>query len=242
MAMNLYNNDISEYYKLISNIPLLTKEKEYELMVMASKGNKAAQNKLVESNLKFVVKIANAYKGKGLDLEDLVSEGNTGLIIAAEKVNPDKNVRFITYARWWITQSIQKALYDSGKAVRIPLNKKDEFYTDKWDAVSIYENSSSENDSVISDFISDEKLSTPEEFFLDKCDQKLFDICLESLSPEEKMIINYRYGINGYDRLMLSEIGKIMGASRETIRQKEIKIINKIRHFVMYPETIACAA
>lgn len=240
MAYN-YNNDISEYYKLICKIPLLSREEEEKLMVSAAAGNKVAQKKLVEANLRFVVKIASLYKGKGLDLEDLVSEGNAGLMIAAQKVDPDKKVRFITYAAWWIRQSITKALYDSGKAVRIPLNRKDEFSTDKWDSVSIYDNIGASESKEISlcDSIADDKYENPEENLFSKFDEESLRYAFSQLSDMEKAIIVYRFGLNGEERLMLTEVGEKLGISREAVRQKEIKILNKIRSFVLEPEYIA---
>lgn len=242
MAYN-FNNDISSYYNLICKIPMLTKEEEAKLMVSAAAGNKIAQNKLVESNLRFVVKIASLYKGKGLDLEDLISEGNSGLMIAAQKIDPSKNVRFITYAAWWIRQSITKALYDSGKAVRIPLNRKDEFATDKWDSVSIYENigNSESKDISLCDSLADDKYANPEAELFDQFDKAALKEAFSHLSEMEKAILVYRYGLNGEDRMMLTEVGKKLGISREAVRQKEIKIINKIKSYVLEPEFVVAA-
>lgn len=242
MAYSNFNNDISDYYKLISQIPLISREEELELMKKASMGDKAAQKKLVESNLRFVVKIAFQFKGKGLDLEDLISEGNTGLIIAASKVDPSKNVRFITYASWWIRQSITKALFDSGKSVRIPLNQKSEFTDSKWNSVSIYDSYGSNENVSLCDMISDEKTPNPEQNFFKDVDEEIMEKALETLSETEIIVLNYRYGLNDCDKLSLSEIGEKIGVSRESVRQMEIKILKKLRNFVYQMETVAYAA
>ncbi len=111
------------YFEEISNIPLLTKEEENELTQKAINGNKAAKDKLITSNLKFVVKLAKQYQNLGLDFEDLVSEGNLGLIEAIDHFDPSKGFRFLSYAVWWIRRSMLKAIEEKGRIIRLPANK-----------------------------------------------------------------------------------------------------------------------
>jgi len=111
------------YLNEIDKIPILTKEEEIKAANLASTGNKAARDKLINSNLRFVVMIAKKFQNKGLPLEDLVSEGNIGLIYALNHYNVDKGYRFITYAVWWIRQSIIRAIHDKGRMIRLPANK-----------------------------------------------------------------------------------------------------------------------
>lgn len=111
------------YLKEISKISLLTREGEYELARKARKGDRAATEKLVSSNLRFVVKIAKAYQNRGISLVDLINEGNVGLIRAATKFDERKEVRFISYAIWWIRQAILRAIAEQSKIVRLPMNK-----------------------------------------------------------------------------------------------------------------------
>lgn len=114
------------YLKDIKNIPLLTHEEEVELAKKAQKGDEKAKNKLVKSNLRFVVNVAKKYQNHGLDLVDLISEGNLGLLTAVEKFDVSKGYHFISYAVWWIRQSILKAICEKSRAIRLPLNRANE--------------------------------------------------------------------------------------------------------------------
>ncbi|MFQ5905555.1 MAG: RNA polymerase sigma factor RpoD/SigA [bacterium] len=111
------------YLKEISRIPLLSKEGEYGLAQKARAGDRAAKEKLVSANLRFVVRIAKAYQNRGISLVDLINEGNVGLIRAATKFDERKGVRFISYAIWWIRQAILRAIAEQSKIVRLPMNK-----------------------------------------------------------------------------------------------------------------------
>ena len=117
------NNTLVMYMKELGKIPILAKNEEKRISKLAAEGNKAAREKLLSSNLRFVITIAKKYQGKGLDLEDLISEGNIGMINALKHFDPDKGYRFITYAVWWIRQAIIKALHEKGRMIRLPSNK-----------------------------------------------------------------------------------------------------------------------
>ena len=117
---------LSYYMKDINSIPLLTREEEFELAVKAKNGDKAAKDKIVKSNLRFVISIAKKYQHQGLDLSDLISEGNIGLITAIDKFDPHKGYHFISYAVWWIRQSILRAIYEKSRAIYLPANKINE--------------------------------------------------------------------------------------------------------------------
>lgn len=114
---------LGAYLKRIAQVPLLKKEEELRLGKATQRGDEKALRQLVEANLRFVVKVALRYRGCGLSLPDLINEGNIGLLEAARRYSPDYNVKFITYAVWWIRQAIMQALAVSGGAVRLPLRK-----------------------------------------------------------------------------------------------------------------------
>lgn len=114
---------LGAYLKRIAQVPLLKKEEELILGRASQRGDEKALKRLVEANLRFVVKVALRYRGCGLSLPDLINEGNIGLLEAARRYSPDYNVKFITYAVWWIRQAIMQALAVSGGAVRLPLRK-----------------------------------------------------------------------------------------------------------------------
>ncbi|MGN0729851.1 sigma-70 family RNA polymerase sigma factor [Treponema sp.] len=110
----------------IKKIPLLSNSEETDLAVKAAAGDKAARDKLLTSNMRFVIKIASQYVNKGLEYEDLISEGYLGLIKALDHFDVSKGYHFISYAVWWIRQSIMKAIIDIGRPIRLPVNKDTE--------------------------------------------------------------------------------------------------------------------
>lgn len=121
---SITNRDaIKSHLKDVAKIPLLSLEEEKELGKRAKEGDKEAQNQLVIHNLRFVISVAKQYQHQGLPLEDLISAGHEGLIIAAQKYDVDRGFKFISYAVWWIRQSILKALYSSSRTIRLPLNQ-----------------------------------------------------------------------------------------------------------------------
>lgn len=120
------DSTISMYLKEINKIPLLSFEEETELAKKAAAGDKIAKNKIVNANLRFVVNVAKKYQKKGLDLEDLISEGNIGLLTAIDKFDVTKGYHFISYAVWWIRQSILKAICEKSRAIRLPQNRANE--------------------------------------------------------------------------------------------------------------------
>jgi len=118
---------ISQYFSEINNLDLtiLTRDQETELFQKIEQGDENAKNKVVLANLKFVISVAKNYINQGLPFEDLINEGNIGLIKSVEKFKRERGFKFISYAVWWIRQSILEALVLKGKTVRIPINKKE---------------------------------------------------------------------------------------------------------------------
>lgn len=114
---------LSAYFKDVSRYSLLTPEEETELAIKARDGDQEAANKLVEHNLRFIISVAKAYQGKGLPLVDLIQEGTLGALEATKKFNPTKGFKFISYAVWWIRQSIMKAISEQGRTVRLPMSQ-----------------------------------------------------------------------------------------------------------------------
>jgi RNA polymerase primary sigma factor len=122
-AKDFDENVLSMYISEICKIPLLTREEENECARLAVAGDKKAFNTLVNSNLRFVINIAKRYKGNGLSLCDLISEGNIGLISAVSHYDVSKGFHFISYAVWWIRQAILKAICEKSRLIRLPMNR-----------------------------------------------------------------------------------------------------------------------
>ena len=116
------DDSVRLYLREIGKIPLLTSEEELALAQRVVAGEKRAKDKMAEANMRLVVSIAKRYSGRGLDFLDLIQEGNTGLLRAVEKFDPDKGFKFSTYATWWIRQAITRAIADQARTIRIPVH------------------------------------------------------------------------------------------------------------------------
>jgi RNA polymerase primary sigma factor len=116
---------IPDYFARIDMGKLLNHQEEIDLSKRAKKGDKAARKRLIEKNLRLVVSIAKKSRGRGLSFEDLIQEGNIGLIRAVEKFDHDRGFRFSTYATWWIRQAVQRAVADKGRTIRVPVHMGD---------------------------------------------------------------------------------------------------------------------
>jgi len=116
------DDSVRLYLREIGKIPLLNAEQELALAQRVVAGDKLAKDQMAEANMRLVVSIAKRYVGRGLDLLDLIQEGNTGLLRAVEKFDPDKGFKFSTYATWWIRQAITRAIADQARTIRIPVH------------------------------------------------------------------------------------------------------------------------
>lgn len=117
---------LKRYFVEISKAPLLSPEEEKSLARRVKKGDATAKRRLVEANLRFVVKMAIPYSNQGLSLEDLIQEGNIGLLEGIEKFDPERGFRLTTYVSWWIRLALQRALEQKGSQIRIPANKQEQ--------------------------------------------------------------------------------------------------------------------
>ena len=221
--------NIDFYMKEIESIPLLTAVEEKALATKAFSGDKIAQNKLVKSNLRFVVKIAKSYKG--YEVEDLINEGNIGLMKAAEKFNPECGTKFITYAVWWIKAYIQKSIRETATGIKFPSSKYKEMNNPKWKFSSLnkevkFDNKNVELISLIEDIYSE----SPEEKIIQNYLLNELYQNINELNDIEKNVILNRYGFTSDKKKSLSEIGKSLNLSRERVRQIEHRAICNLRN------------
>ncbi|MCL2232971.1 MAG: RNA polymerase sigma factor RpoD/SigA [Treponema sp.] len=232
-------NSFFSYLQEVNRIPLLSKEEELETAKLAAGGNKAAAEKLVTSNLRFVIMVAKKYQGKGLPLQDMISEGNMGLLNAAKHFDAEKGYRFITYAVWWVRQAIIKAIHEKGRMIRLPshksrelaraersleLNDKDMGYCGS-DVLSLDEPISFDTSATIKDFIQDELENSPIEHAANSILKEELEAILNTLEERSAEVLRCRYGLGGMAPMTLSEVGDRYQLSRERIRQIENRAI-----------------
>jgi RNA polymerase primary sigma factor len=255
---------LMKYFEDIAKTPLLTADQEKALSKKILAGDKAAEQKLIQANLRLVVKIAKQYSNAGLNLQDLVQEGNLGLINAAGKFDYKKEVRFSTYASWWIKQSIIRALANKKRMIRLPHRKEDtlrrinkyianyehmngqypsmdeiasSLKMDREDVISLLEIGSpltsldkeiGEETGVVMDLVEDHTYSADHEV-MDDCLKETTMNLLEALMEKERKILMYRFSFYGGKKYTLKTIGEEMGISAETVRQIEMKALQKLR-------------
>jgi RNA polymerase primary sigma factor len=252
-------NSISKYLKEVRKTPLLSPDEEVALAIRIQNGDTDAINELVNANLRFVIQIAKEYQNQGLPLDDLISDGNYGLIKAATRFDHTLGFRFISYAVWWIKQSIIQSLNDNARMVRLPAsiinkisvlkkeierfefeNEREPIFGEILDEnnepieLITYPKASSLNEIINED--GDEMIDTltadDEEIFVvtDKI-KDLLNKTLETLDERERNIIQCYYGINtGCEPMTLQVIGEIYNLTKERIRQIKVKALRKLRH------------
>lgn len=254
------------YLNEIGFSPLLTAEEEVHYARLALKGDGAARKKMIESNLRLVVKISRHYLNRGLPLLDLIEEGNLGLMKSVEKFDPDRGFRFSTYATWWIRQTIERALMNQTRTIRLPIHVLKELnvylraarqLTQKLD----HEPSAEEiaemldvpiedvekllylNDKVTSfdtpighdenksllDTIPDENSVNPAILLTDENLRMQIEEFLDELTENQQQVIARRFGLRGFEKATLEEVGAEIDLTRERVRQIQVEALKTLR-------------
>lgn len=225
--MNQYANDFTEtvrvYYDDLKKYKPLTKAKERRLLKRCKKGNLKAKNEILEANLRFVFDIAKHYTGRGVPISELISDGNMGLLKAIEKFDESKDVKFISYAVWWIRQAMLESIKrrNAINFVEIEPNTDNDSSMDK----KLIEDD--EDDTYFNNDFSNENDEKESEI---KIGQKNIVIkLLNVLDERERDVIESYYGINDKKELTLTDIGKKYNLSSERVRQIKKKGLMKLR-------------
>jgi RNA polymerase primary sigma factor len=245
---------VSKYLKDVRKIDMITADEEIELAKRIQEGDRVATEKLISSNLRFVISIAKEYQNQGLPLPDLISEGNLGLIKAAERFDVSRGNRFISYAVWWIRQSILQSLNDHSRTVRLPVNITNQMMKVKKEiekfeqdnhrkpnhtdidmtiinqptCTSLNEVINEDGDELI-EMLEDKSNTRPDDdVHTQETLQQELNKSLSILSDREREILEMYFGTTG-QAMTLEQIGDEFGLTKERIRQIKEKAVRKVR-------------
>lgn len=265
---NRDSDSIKSYLNEINKIKQLTEEEEIYLAEESQKGDEKARQKLITGNLRFVISVAKQYQGKGINFEDLVNEGNYGLIKAAERFDQTRGFKFISYAVWWIRQSILEALANNSRMVRLPTNQISTYYKLKQESRDFEQRNQREpTEEEIAEIMQedvvkisrllrsaqpqaslDAPISTDDDGYslYDKISEgEMNDVemnvaseslsedlssTLKTIPPRQREVICMYYGIMGYPKMTLEEVGEYFELTRERVRQIKDAAIKVLRH------------
>jgi RNA polymerase nonessential primary-like sigma factor len=266
------NDPTQIYLSELGYSPLFTPEQEVHYARLVQRGDQAARTKMIESNLRLVVKIARRYYNRGLEFLDIIEEGNLGLLRAVEKFDPERGFRFSTYATWWIRQTIERAIMNQSRTIRLPIHVIRELNTylavareimktqdrepsyqeiaDKLNKpVEDVQNMLELNEHMVSldiligneattggrplvDAIADKHKSDPAELLSDEHFNVHLEGCLKELSEKQYDVLCRRFGLMGYDRQTLEEVGHTIGLTRERVRQIQMSALKALREIM----------
>jgi RNA polymerase nonessential primary-like sigma factor len=254
------------YLSEIGRAKLLTAEQEIDLSTRAKAGCKSSRQRMIESNLRLVVKMARAYVNRGLPLLDIVEEGNLGLIRAVEKFDPERGCRFSTYATWWIRQSIERAIMNQCRTVRLPIHiirqlslylrtarvlEQNLEHRPTAEEVAaaldvepetilrffgLNESTASADECIDSgsgksllDSLADDNHRDPETEYSDSAAESLLEHWLEQLTTQQRDVMQHRFGLHGHGKRTLEEVGRLLGVTRERVRQVQLTALDRLR-------------
>ena len=232
---NRESASLDKYLQEIGREELVSVEEEVELAQRIKKGDRKALEKLTRANLRFVVSVAKQYQNQGLSLPDLINEGNVGLIKAAEKFDETRGFKFISYAVWWIRQSILQAIAEQSRIVRLPLNQVgsvnkinkvlNKFEQENERKPSLEEISEKVDLDVL---VNNDSPMADRSLVLESLRAEI-NTALQSLNERERNVIEAFFGINQQE-MTLDEIGTKYGLTRERVRQIKEKAIRRLRN------------
>ena len=262
--------DVTQIYlNQIGQSALLTAQQEKDLARRVVQGDFDARQKMIEHNLRLVVNVAKNYTSRGMPFLDLIEEGNIGLMHALEKFDPERGFRFSTYATWWIRQSIERAIMNQSRTIRLPVHVVKELnvylraqryleaqlgYDPSFEQIAVLVDCDVENVRRVMGFneritsldapldidplltigesIPDENNATPEETVqIDQIERYVYD-WLKDLNEKQRVVIERRYGLNGYDTTTLEELALSLDLTRERVRQIQTEALEALRRIL----------
>lgn len=228
--LTAYLNDIARYQPL-------TADEEIELAEAMRNGDAAAKDRFVKANLRFVVSVAKQYQGMGLDLLDLINEGNFGLLNAVEKFDETRGFKFISFAVFEIRAAITAALCDKSRLVRVPAKKVGEVENVSVSMDAPIGGNDDENKTYLDTFASDNRMDSgfdleDAKVILNRLLSKLDDTTAKGYDPKDRKIICAIFGI-GCREYSEYEVSLMFNITKERVRQKKFEIIEKLRKYVV---------
>lgn len=259
------------YLKEIGFSPLLTADEEVYYGRLTLKGDEAARHKMIVSNLRLVVKIARRYYNRGMEFSDLIEEGNLGLLRAVEKFDPERGFRFSTYATWWIRQTIERAIMNQTRTIRLPIHvlrelnlylstarelmKKQDHEPSYHEIAEALDRSIDDvknmmelNEHMVSldilvsgensqgkplvEALADKNAIDPAETLANEHMHETIESCLRQLNEKQREVICRRFGLGGYERQTLEEVGRDVGLTRERVRQIQMSGLKALREIL----------
>ena len=219
---------LNRYLDEIGKEQLLTNEEERQLAERIANGDSRALSKLVEANLKFVVTVARQYKGKGVAMEDLVSEGNIGLMKAAAKFDANKGVRFVNYAVVHIRQAIEKAIDQQGGLYQVPKDVKQDLARQQSIPLSVDAPLGHRTNMSLLSVLVNKDAPLADERVHSEAIEDAIEYALGTLDDRERRVVNAFFGIDQEHETM-AEIAEDMDLKRERVRQIRDKSVRKLR-------------
>ncbi len=235
--MNQYANDfthtVQTYYDDLKRYKPLPRSKEKKLLKLSKKGDEEAKNRILEANLRFVFDIAKKYTGRGVPIGELISDGNMGLIKAIDKFDPTKDVKFISYAIWWIKHEMLDAINKNKSTMFVKIEEENA------NNVKLERKLIDDEDESVTSY--DTMFSSTEEEAENESKKIRKDVIkklLSGLNQRERFVIEKYYGIDDNEELTLLEIGDKLNISSERVRQIKGQSLRKMRSQVLLLENV----